>query len=531
MKYRGPFEKGGHSISHAGATGLAKPCPRAAVERLINNAGGRVTAPPVYRPEPSRAAASTAMIQPRKAAWPPVDRSQAKPSAPLQGTGKQVIPRAAAPPVYRPQFPNCGLQQKLVSTPITAPAGPTVAQPKVWRPASAKVASVAPPIYRPPTAAVRPVQRRMVGPSGSNPVLPSRVPGGQHGQAGQRQVGFQPRPGGLPSFTGPKVPQQTSAPPVFCPQGASRIQPESVAGSQPPTFKPPSVYRPVSGSPNIPPPLQPKQSRFVADIKPSAGAPVFAAVGNPGRPGTIQASKVKGFFKFVYAWLPGSSQRQVSRYRLRSGARTKFAQSLLTHETNREFYRHQHLPQEVDTHRQGLTQWLVGRDLPDLPRNIDVTTVTRRTSNGGVYGKGQLNASASFVDEGLQERVPDNSPNRLEAELGEDRAGNKFVDVNTLYTYPIGSGIGQILLYEAAYLAVSNSYSRFTLGMGEGQAANMWGERYRDYIIDPPDVAPETEALVDDRPAPKRAVSSFNMLIGAWAGLANQWEKLSCCSR
>lgn len=528
----------------------------------MNDAGNRVLAPPVYRPQPTNASASNPIIQPRNATWPPVYRPEAKQIGALHGTGRQGTPTAAAPPVYRPEFPNCGLPQNPASMPITTPAQPAVAQLKVSQSPRVKAASVAPPIYRPHTAAVRPAHHRVVRPSGSNTILPSIGPGGQSKQAPHRPAGFEPRTGSLQSFAGPKMPEQTSAPPVYRPT-VGQVQPKqavrpmsappvyrpaSVQAKAPPVYcpqpgihqeysarsqrsalKPSAVHHPLSGSPSLGHPVQAKQSRFVSAIKPLAGAPAVGGRGNPSRPGTIQASKVKGFFKFAYAKLPGSSQRQVSRYRLKGGAKTKFAQSLLTHGQNREFYSHRHTEEQIAPHREALRQFLSDKELDFLPRNVDVTTVARINFRGGMYGKGGLTANAIFEDDNLQGRVPEESPNKLEAELGEDRNGNKFVDVNTLYSYPIGSGIGQILLYEAAYLAVSNGYGRFTHGAGEGQAATMWRERYEAYIIPPETVNSETAPIMDDRPAPKPAVSSFHMLIGAWAGLANQWEKVSCC--
>jgi hypothetical protein len=296
---------------------------------------------------------------------------------------------------------------------------------------------------------------------------------------------------------------------------------------QPSRQAPPPVYRPTPGLTNGRTSLQPKEAPFRS--QPLPGSRQRAVQGNQANNSAIQPS-AKGFLKFLYAKLAlGSVRSEISTYRLRPGARARFLDSVLTHAENREYYSHRGDNNEQALAHQQRLQEAREEDPPDLPETVEITTTATLSRADGVYGQGTLHAEAHFNSEVLEERAA--GSNHLDAELGQDKAGNWFVDVNALYSYPIGSGVGQILLYEAGYLAVRNGYKRFSYGAGEGTAAAMWRDRYQNYVIRPAQRNREEEGLVDTRPAPKDNVLSRHMLIGAWIGLSSKWEKVGggCC--
>ncbi|MBD0369940.1 MAG: hypothetical protein ICV60_03735 [Pyrinomonadaceae bacterium] len=278
--------------------------------------------------------------------------------------------------------------------------------------------------------------------------------------------------------------------------------------------------------------VQPKSSGPKMTAAPSnrQSAPGMSATQVAARPGQqiIQPS-IGGVFRFLGAYLFSCVERRTSRYRLKRDAATRqrFRDSLRSHNVKRRYYANEISQQQYGNDLAQLAQ----QGLPPIPNDVYLNTTATMSSQGGVYNQGTLTITATFADQALQ-NLADTAHgadhqryNEFDASLGVDRAGDKFVDANTAYGFPIGMAVGNILMYEAAYQAVRKGYTRITLGMGEGQAAQMWQQRYAQHIRQPAPPQENDALLNDDRPAPKPSIAASTFLIGAWSGIGRYWDK------
>jgi hypothetical protein len=295
--------------------------------------------------------------------------------------------------------------------------------------------------------------------------------------------------------------------------------------------------------------IQAIQRRSVAG---HTGTPVQFA----GKKKTLTKSeKAWGFMKWIASKI---FESKTSTYTLREGMEAKFKKDMLGHDAKAGNFKGgggtiARPPEKRDGGRgSGLSlssSLSFERDDDDLHIGIreekaeekeasmdDVTVprgLTFKTSANVQKPKGEdpgyINVNGTYSDgqiDAFAKKSKGTDINTLSGEIyGTGAAEPNTLVVNTTYSFPIGMGVGSILMYEGFYQASYHGKNLVREGVGEGSAARHWAEQ-REMVNGPEkekEDADEEEALIEKKPK-KQDVSVRNGLIYAQAQWKQYWK-------